>query len=121
MGLDTKTYWLTDRQSKCDFDFDFDRLTLIRSHTRVKVGTNTTTVTMRVVGCDKKGSLKSERVNCGTRTRERLRWRGQHHIQKTDPSSHQRGRHRETRPLLSKSNKYMVMIPRRGSTPRLTD
>jgi hypothetical protein len=22
MGLDTKTYWLTDRQSKCDFDFD---------------------------------------------------------------------------------------------------
>jgi hypothetical protein len=25
MGLDTKTYWLTDRQSQCDFDFDFDR------------------------------------------------------------------------------------------------
>jgi hypothetical protein len=24
MGLDTKTYWLTDRQSPCDFDFDFD-------------------------------------------------------------------------------------------------
>jgi hypothetical protein len=22
MGLDTKTYWLTDRQSRCDFDFD---------------------------------------------------------------------------------------------------
>jgi hypothetical protein len=22
MGLDTKTYWLTDRQSECDFDFD---------------------------------------------------------------------------------------------------
>jgi hypothetical protein len=22
MGLDTKTYWLTDRQSQCDFDFD---------------------------------------------------------------------------------------------------
>jgi hypothetical protein len=21
MGLDTKTYWLTDRQSQCDFDF----------------------------------------------------------------------------------------------------
>jgi hypothetical protein len=20
MGLDTKTYWLTDRQSQCDFD-----------------------------------------------------------------------------------------------------
>jgi hypothetical protein len=24
MGFDTKTYWLTDRQSQCDFDFDFD-------------------------------------------------------------------------------------------------
>jgi hypothetical protein len=24
MGLDTKTYWLTERQSQCDFDFDFD-------------------------------------------------------------------------------------------------
>jgi hypothetical protein len=24
MGLGTKTYWLTDRQSQCDFDFDFD-------------------------------------------------------------------------------------------------
>jgi hypothetical protein len=23
MGLDTKTYWLTDRQSQCNFDFDF--------------------------------------------------------------------------------------------------
>jgi hypothetical protein len=22
MGLDTKTYWQTDRQSQCDFDFD---------------------------------------------------------------------------------------------------
>jgi hypothetical protein len=22
MGLDTKTYWLTDRQSQCDCDFD---------------------------------------------------------------------------------------------------
>jgi hypothetical protein len=21
MGLDSKTYWLTDRQSQCDFDF----------------------------------------------------------------------------------------------------
>jgi hypothetical protein len=24
MGLDTKTYCLTGRQSQCDFDFDFD-------------------------------------------------------------------------------------------------
>jgi hypothetical protein len=25
MGLDTKTYWLTDRQSQCDFDFSLAR------------------------------------------------------------------------------------------------
>jgi hypothetical protein len=24
MGFDTKTYWLTDRQSQCGFDFDFE-------------------------------------------------------------------------------------------------
>jgi hypothetical protein len=24
MGFDTKTYWLTDRQSQYVFDFDFD-------------------------------------------------------------------------------------------------
>jgi hypothetical protein len=24
MGLDAKTYWLTDRQSQRNFDFDFD-------------------------------------------------------------------------------------------------
>jgi hypothetical protein len=58
--LDTKTYWLTDRQSQCDFDFDFD---------------------LWVMGGDEKGSLKSERVKYGresqrTRTRERLRWKG---------------------------------------------
>jgi hypothetical protein len=23
MGLDTKSYWLTDRQSQCNVDFDF--------------------------------------------------------------------------------------------------
>jgi hypothetical protein len=29
MGLDTKTYWLTDRQSQCDFDFDYIAPTLM--------------------------------------------------------------------------------------------
>jgi hypothetical protein len=24
MGLETETYWLTDRQSQCDFDFNFN-------------------------------------------------------------------------------------------------
>jgi hypothetical protein len=47
--------------------------------TRVKAGSNTSTVTLRVVGGDEKGSLKSETVNYGhesqgTQTQERLRW-----------------------------------------------
>jgi hypothetical protein len=28
MGLDAKTYWLTDRQSQCDFDFDLTQSVL---------------------------------------------------------------------------------------------
>jgi hypothetical protein len=47
----------------------------------VEAGSNTSTVTLRVVGGDEKGSLKSETVKYGrksqgTRTRERLRWQG---------------------------------------------
>jgi hypothetical protein len=47
----------------------------------VEAGSNTSTVTLRVVGDNKKGSLKSEMVKYGhesqgTQTRERLRWRG---------------------------------------------
>jgi hypothetical protein len=45
--------------------------------TRVEAGSNTSTVTLRVVGGDEKGSLKSETEYGseyqGTRTRERLR------------------------------------------------
>jgi hypothetical protein len=33
--------------------------------TRVEAGSNTSTVTLRVVGGDEKGSLKSETVKCG--------------------------------------------------------
>jgi hypothetical protein len=47
----------------------------------VEAGSNTSTVTLRVVGGDKKGSLKCETVKyCretqGSRTKERLRWQG---------------------------------------------
>jgi hypothetical protein len=50
-------------------------------HTRVEAGSNTSTVTLRVVGGDGKGSLRSETVKYrresqGTWTRERLRWQG---------------------------------------------
>jgi hypothetical protein len=46
----------------------------------VEVGSNTSTVTLRVVGGDEKGSLKSETVKYGyeskgTWTQGRLRWR----------------------------------------------
>jgi hypothetical protein len=46
----------------------------------VEAGSNTSTVTLRVVGGDEKGSLKSETVKYGykskgTRTQERLYWR----------------------------------------------
>jgi hypothetical protein len=53
----------------------------IEQYTRVEAGSNTSTVTLRVVGGDEMGSLKSETVKYGrksqgTRTRERLRWQG---------------------------------------------
>jgi hypothetical protein len=71
--------------------------------TRVEAGSNTSTVTLRVVGGDEKGSLKSETVKDGhesegTRTRERLRWQGPAAYTKTDPSSRQRGRPTKIRP-----------------------
>jgi hypothetical protein len=49
--------------------------------TLVEAVSNTSTMTLRVVGDDKKRSLKSETAKYGheshgTRTRERLRWRG---------------------------------------------
>jgi hypothetical protein len=52
-----------------------------KSVTRVEAGSNTSTETLRVVGGDEKGSLKSETIKYGyesqeTRTREMLRWRG---------------------------------------------
>jgi hypothetical protein len=36
MGLDTKTYWLTDRQSQCDFD-----LSLVVRQSPASKGVNT--------------------------------------------------------------------------------
>jgi hypothetical protein len=45
MGIDTKTYWLTDRQSQCDFDFDFeDGHSSDRSKRTERIGTRSTEV-----------------------------------------------------------------------------
>jgi hypothetical protein len=67
---------------------------IMSGYSRVEKGSNTSTVTLRVVGGDEKGSLKSETVKYGrkcqgTRTRERLCRQG--------PAAYKR---RQTRPLV---------------------
>jgi hypothetical protein len=57
--------------SSCDYE----------SNPCVEAGSNTSTVTLRVVGGDEKGCLRSETVECGlesqgTQTREGLHWQG---------------------------------------------
>jgi hypothetical protein len=57
----------------------------------VEAGSNTSTATLRVVGGDEKGSLKSETVKYGherqgTRTIERLHWRGPAAYKKLRPA-----------------------------------
>jgi hypothetical protein len=72
------------------------------SHNRMEAGSNTSTVTLRVVGGDEKGSLKSETVKYGTR--ERLRWQGPAAYTNDRPVlSSERAPH-ENKTLLSKSN-----------------
>jgi hypothetical protein len=71
------------------------------SLTRVEVGSNTSTLTLRVVGGDEKGSLKSETVKYGPKglgPENICAGKGQLHIQKTNPTSRQRGRPTRTRP-----------------------
>jgi hypothetical protein len=70
--------------------------------TRVEAGSNTSTVTLRVVGGDEMGSLESETVKYGrksqgTKTEKDCAGKGQRHIEKTDPSSRQRGRPTESK------------------------
>jgi hypothetical protein len=70
--------------------------------TRVEAGSNASTVILRVVGGDEKGSLKSETVTevaspKGLGPQKDCAGKGQRHIQKTDPSSRQRGRPTESR------------------------
>jgi hypothetical protein len=83
--------------SKCRF-FSLNKLRhRLLHYTRVEAGSNTSTVTLRVVGGDEKGSLKSETVKYGrksqgTTTEKDCAGKDQRHIQKTDPSSRQRGR-----------------------------
>jgi hypothetical protein len=73
-------------------------------------------------------SLKSETVKYGresqgTRTRERLRWQGPVACKKDRPvlSSERVPHKKKNKTVTLNSNKYLVMILRRGSTPGLTD
>jgi hypothetical protein len=59
--------------------------------TLVKAVSNTSTVTLRVVGGDEKGSLNSETVKIWSRVPRDSGPRKTTHIQKTDPSSRQKG------------------------------
>jgi hypothetical protein len=73
--------FLTLADRLCCAWFMYPILCWCRYPTRVEAGSNTSTVTLRVVGGDEKGSLKSETVKYGlmsqgTGTRERLRWQG---------------------------------------------
>jgi hypothetical protein len=78
-------------------------------------------------GQDGKGCLKSETVKYGhesqvTLTRERLRWQVPAAYTKDRPVlSSERAPHNKQDRNRQNSNKYLVMSPRWGSTPRLTD
>jgi hypothetical protein len=63
MSWADKTDWLIDRQSQCDFEFDFSWCS-----TNVEAGSNTSNVTLRVVGGEEKGNLKSETVKHGLKS-----------------------------------------------------
>jgi hypothetical protein len=97
MGLDIKTYWLTDRQSQCDCDFDFvDGVGWGEwVESLVEAGSNTSTVALRVVGGDEKGSLQSEKVKYG---------RESHGMIALATAS--RNSNRQTRPLVRESAPY---------------
>jgi hypothetical protein len=74
-----------------------------KPNTRVDAGSNTSTVTLRVVGGDEKGSLKSETAYMATSPKglgpdKDCAGKGQQQLQTADPSSRQRGRTTRTRP-----------------------
>jgi hypothetical protein len=79
-ALNTKTDRLTDRQSQCDSDCDWVEF-------RVEAGSNISTVTLRVVGGEEEGSLKSESPK-GLGPEKDYAGEGQQHIK------------RQTRPLV---------------------
>jgi hypothetical protein len=73
-------------------------------------------VTLRVIGGDEKGNLKSETVKYGheshgTRTRERISWRGPAAYSKDRPVHSSERAPQKNKTVTVKSNKYLVMSP----------
>jgi hypothetical protein len=52
MGLDTKTCWLTDRQTQCDFDFDFDYDFLVVEIQRFRIQNTRDQFEIQTIGTD---------------------------------------------------------------------
>jgi hypothetical protein len=113
----------------CEVRTEFYILLRSNSHTFVEAGLNTSTMTLRVVGGDETGSLKSETVKYGLetkglRTQDGLHWWGPVAYTEASPSSHQSWRPTNTDLYLSNSNKTLIVsldgcfIP--GQTGRLT-
>jgi hypothetical protein len=78
----------------------------------VEAGSNTSTVTLRVVGGDEKGSLKSETVKYGceskgTRTRERLRLKRPAAYTKDRPVLSSKRAPHKNKTITVYSNKYL--------------
>jgi hypothetical protein len=76
-NVNLATKFILFREPRLDLRRDIQQ----SQSTGVEAESNTSTVTLRVVGGDEKGSLKSETVKYGreyqgTRARERLRWQG---------------------------------------------
>jgi hypothetical protein len=73
--LDTKTYWLTDCQSQCDFDFDFDSETVTMQQQPSAVSQWIVSMWLVATSADREITESSEvqqlrvelyRVNCDT-------------------------------------------------------
>jgi hypothetical protein len=102
--------------------YNEDLMQLGEGDISVEAGSNTCAVTLRVIGGDGKGSLKSETVNMitspkGVGPEKDYAGEGQQHIQKTDSSYRQRGRPHKKQDR----NCQRVINIFWGSTPRLTD
>jgi hypothetical protein len=122
MGLDTKTYWLTDRQSQCDFDFDFE-------FEQKPCGGGVEYLHRDPASRRRRRKGKSQiwdnkiwsRLPRDSDPRKTALTRASSiYKRQTRPLVREGAPQKKTRPQLSNSNKCLDMSLRWGSTPRLT-